>query len=70
MVFNDCQQKKEALAGFDCAPTYLRSIVGFVVLAVHDAGQLECIFDMISRANYNYTAGQIWPVGLSLTHVV
>ena len=43
--------------------------MGFVVLAVHTAGQLECTFVMISRANYNYTAGQIRHAGLSLTHV-
>ena len=26
--------------------------------------------DMISRANYDYIADQIWPAGLGLTHVI
>ena len=43
--------------------------MGFVVLAVPAAGQLKYTFDKILRADYNYTAGQIWPAGLSLTHV-
>ena len=70
MVVNDCQQKIGPLAGFDCEPTYKQSIVGFVVSAVHAAGKLECTFNkMISQAKHNYTAGHIWPAGLSLTHV-
>lgn len=34
------------------------------------AGQLLYTFDMFSQAKYNYSMGQIWPAGLSLTLVV
>ena len=53
-------------------PKHQQSILGFVVSAIHalyntSGSALEVIWYLVSRAKYNYTAGQIWPAGQSLT---
>ena len=65
MFVNDYQQKKVNKKNANI----LAKHCGILVLAVHTAGQLQCTFDMILWAKYNYTAGQIWPASMSLTHV-